>query len=108
MSKQITRRVFLRQGATGSLGAALALGLSGCGGGDSDRVDCGGPDSLSRSELSMRESLHYVDVSSAPATTCEECAYFTADEPGSACGECELLGGQVSSDGHCDSWSQIS
>lgn len=108
MSERLTRRMILRHGVKGSLGAVFTLGLSSCGAGDSNRVACSDPAAISRGEASMRNSLDYTDSSPHPDMSCQGCAYFSANEPGDSCGRCAILGGQVSNRGYCGSWSQRS
>lgn len=105
MSEKMTRRTILRQGMNCSVGAAISLGMSGCGTGDDKTIGCSDPSELSRSEISMRTSLNYTDTSSDPDKTCLGCAFFTGNEPGGSCGRCEILDSQVGSQAYCDSWS---
>ncbi|MCZ6619261.1 MAG: high-potential iron-sulfur protein [Gammaproteobacteria bacterium] len=69
---------------------------------------CADPDVLSESEMGLRRSLGYLEVSDDPDKTCSVCAFF---RPGSedGCGRCQLFqGGPVSPGGRCASWSEIS
>ena len=71
-------------------------------------ASCTNPDSQS-----LRESLHYADVSSEASKACTACGFFTSEEskpadeknPKPACGNCMIFSGPVSATGHCDSWS---
>ena len=105
VAKTVTRRDVLRHGVHLSLGGATLLGLGACGKSDNQSLVCNEPGQLSDSEMSMRTSLGYADVSPNPAETCGGCQYFTAQGSGAGCGSCQLLPGQVSSEGRCNSWS---
>lgn len=105
VAKKISRRSVLRHGMHFSLGGAAVLGLGACGESDSPQFVCNEPGQLSNSEKSMRSSLGYADVSPKPGEVCGGCEYFAAETSGGGCGSCELLPGQVSSKGRCDSWS---
>ena len=72
------------------------------------RGECVDPDELSDAVQGMRDSLSYTDTSSEPQRACTGCTYFKPAKPTDACGHCEVLGGPVSSKGHCDSWTKRS
>lgn len=108
MRDKMTRRMILRHSIKCSLGAAISVGISGCGESDNKTIACSDPSALGRSEISMRNSLNYTDTSSDPDRTCQGCAFFTGNEPGGSCGRCEIVDGQVGSQAYCDSWSQRS
>ena len=103
--KKITRRAVLRHGVHISLGGATLLGLGACGKSGDQQLVCNEPGQLSDSDMSMRTSLGYADVSPNPGEVCGGCQYFTAQGSGGGCGSCQLLPGQVSSEGRCNSWS---
>jgi hypothetical protein len=103
MTNKITRRAVLRRGIQISVGGVSLLALNACGGSKNEQFSCVDPDELSEGERSMRVSMVYTDVSPIATESCSGCAFFSAEE--SACGDCELLGGQVSDKGRCDSWS---
>jgi hypothetical protein len=105
---KITRRDVLRHSMHFSLAGATALGLGACGDSDNQPLVCNEPGQLSNSEMSTRTSLGYADISPNPEETCNGCEYFTADSTGRGCGACQLLPGQVSSEGRCNSWSKRS
>ena len=103
--KKISRRAVLRHGMHFSLGGVTILGLGACGESDNQELVCNEPGQLSDSDLSMRASLGYVDVSPGPGEVCGGCEYFTVNSSGGGCGSCQFLPGQVSSEGRCNSWS---
>lgn len=51
---------------------------------------------------SLRQSLNYVDPSPDKTQQCSACAFFAAR---SACGDCQILSGPVSSTARCESWA---
>jgi hypothetical protein len=105
VARTITRRAVLRNGMRISLAGATLPGLVACGQSDNRQTACNGPGQLSDSDRSMRSSLGYTDVSPNPGERCGGCEYFTALESGGSCGSCQLLPGQVSNEGRCNSWS---
>ena len=106
MTNKMTRRAVIRHGIQISVGGASLLALNACGSSKDQQFACVDPDEMSEGEKSMRVSLSYVDKSPVAAESCQGCAFFEAGDAG--CGACELLGGQVSSGGRCDSWSATS
>lgn len=105
VARKITRRAVLRHGVQCSLGGAALFGLGACSNSDDSPLVCNEPGQLSDSELNMRSSLGYADVSPNPAEVCAGCQYFTAQGSGGGCGSCQFLPGQVSGGGRCNSWS---
>jgi len=105
VARKMTRRAVLQHGMQFSLGGAALLGLGACGKSEDSPLACNEPGQLSDSDLGMRSSLGYVDVSANPAETCGGCQYFTAQGTGAGCGSCQFLPGQVSNAGRCNSWS---
>jgi len=108
MAGKITRRTVLRHGMQISLGSVTFLGLTACGGSNNQQSVCNEPGQLSDSEISMRTSLGYDDVSPTPGEVCGGCAYFTPAGSDGGCGSCRLLPGQVNGAGRCNSWSATS
>ena len=104
MSK-MTRRDILRRGLQYSVGGAVVLALDGCGGAEKDQFACIDPADMSEGERSMRVSLAYTDNSAVAQQVCGGCAFYTEAVADGGCGSCELLGGQVSTKGRCESWS---
>jgi hypothetical protein len=106
MTNKITRRAVIRRGIQISVGGASLLALNACGSSKDEQFACVDPDDLSEGEKSMRVSMIYMDTSPVAGESCEGCAFFEAGD--ADCGACELLGGEVSSGGRCDSWSATS
>jgi hypothetical protein len=105
VARKMTRRAVLQHGTQVSLGGWTLLWLGACGESDDRQFACNQPGQLSNSEMSMRTSLGYADVSPNSAEVCGGCEYFTAESSGGGCGSCELLPGRVNRGGRCDSWS---
>ena len=94
---RITRRTFLFRGV--QLPAAMLVTHAAVGA-------CVDPDELSDSVQSMRDSLEYSDAAPDAKQSCSGCSYFQAQKAGAACGNCEVLHGPVSAQGHCVSWTK--
>ena len=45
-----------------------------------------------------------MEPSPNPEQPCAKCSFFTPDK--APCGNCMIMTGPVSSNGHCDSWSK--
>ena len=93
---KLGRRVVLRRGVQ-LLAAVLLLPL--VAGRARAAKSCVDP-----SSESLRESLHYTDMTPDPAEPCKACGFFTG-EANSNCGPCMIMSGPVHANGHCDSWS---
>lgn len=108
MNDRMTRRVALLRALQLPLGGVALLSLNGCGADSSAQKNaekvCADPQTLTAAELSMRNSLSYVEGSPNPQQICAGCAYFHAATE--SCGTCDMFNrGAVSSQGHCSSWS---
>ena len=104
----LTRRSFFRLGLAVSAGVAAAGALSSCSGGNSitASASCANPEALAPSELSLRQSNHYVETSADTAKTCARCSFFTAGADAAGCGTCQIYGGgPANPKGYCDSWA---
>jgi hypothetical protein len=97
----ISRRSLL----TGSLQLTLlgTVGVIAAGCQKTPAVVCANPDSLRDAEMSLRQSLHYTELSPRSEQVCARCGFFEASA--GACGTCKLLKGPVNPKGHCDSWN---
>jgi High potential iron-sulfur protein len=107
--RELNRRSFFRLGLVVSAGVAAGTQLVACSGGKTDSAAasaCAGPDQLSPSDMSLRESNHYVEASADPAKACTACSFFTPATDGGSCGTCQIFtGGPANAQGSCDSWS---
>lgn len=95
LKRAVSRRRVLLGGSTALL-ATIAL--------PARSESCGHPDELSDGEQSMRQSLEYTEHAADENKACRGCGYFKAAATG-ACGQCLILNGTVSAQGHCDSWT---
>lgn len=107
MSIKLSRRDALKRGLQIPLGAGVLLGLGACGNGrkQSHVTACADPSQLSEGEASMRAATHYTETSPDPQKMCGGCAYFDSAQAKAGCAACQILRGQVTAQGNCDSWS---
>lgn len=63
---------------------------------------CADPNTLDSGQMSIRESLNYVEQSKDPTKVCSGCG-FLKDIKGN-CGQCDIFTGPANVNGHCDSW----
>ena len=61
---------------------------------------------LPRAQRSMRQALEFQVKSSDPAKVCGGCAFFHPTAGQAGCGKCDILSGQVTSQGVCTSWAK--
>jgi hypothetical protein len=109
----LSRRAFLNRSWQLPVAGAAVWTLAACGSKSSSPGSaaapaakaCADPAKLTDAEKAQRESFHYVEQSPDAAKTCSGCAFFTAPESGSGCGQCQVLLGPANPLGHCDSWS---
>ena len=114
MKYELSRRELLSRTLHVSAGGITFALLSACGRGSGTSGEstaaanvCADPAKLDPSQNSLRESLHYAEMSPNPATVCAGCAYSHFAKPGDMCGRCDIYsGGPVNARGHCDSWSK--
>ena len=98
-----SRRRFLGNMKNLLIASASAPLLSGCGGkGISLTCDKG----LRGGEISLRNSLSYVELSPHEEMRCINCVFFSVSDTG-GCGQCKILTGPANPHGHCVSWSEI-
>lgn len=125
--KELSRRDFLLK--TTAFGA-VALGstaiISACGGGQEQPqteapaaepapapeaapmadAGCGDVSGLTDSEVQMRQTLQYVDVSPKPDQLCSNCQLYVEATGGASCGGCQIIKGPIAPGGYCTSWAQ--
>ena len=57
-------------------------------------------------DRSLRDSLHFTEMSPNPKESCKACGLFHAEAgPGPMCGHCDIFNGPANANGRCDSWS---
>jgi hypothetical protein len=96
-----TRRKLLARGAALPLAGLAVLGVSRAA--SAAEALCADPAKLDSGQMSIRESLNYVETSKDPTKVCGGCGFFT--EPKGNCGSCMIFNGPANMNGHCDSWS---
>lgn len=67
-----------------------------------DAALCADPNKMDSGQVSIRESLNYVETSKDPTKVCGGCG-FIHDVKGN-CGQCMIFNGPANIHGHCDSW----
>ena len=105
-TEKITRRTVLVRGVQFPAAGFVALAFGACGDRESGvpALVCADPNLLSKGELSLRESLQYVEVHEDPDQVCGKCAFFNPGE-NTSCGHCQILNGPANPNGHCTSWN---
>ena len=103
---KITRRSVLIRGVQFPAAGFVALTFGACGEKESGVLAevCADPNVLSQGELSLRESLQYVEVYEDPDQVCGKCLFFSPTE-NPLCGNCQILNGPANRNGHCTSWN---
>ena len=104
--QKITRRSVLVRSVQFPAAGFVALTFGACGERQSEvRGEvCADPTVLSQGELSLRESLQYVEIYEDTDQVCGKCLFFTTGE-NSFCGQCQIFSGPANPNGHCTSWS---
>jgi hypothetical protein len=101
MTDDLSRRELLERSA--SLGAVAALLVTGC----SKKVpalNCTDTTGLSATDVTVRTTLAYVDVSTEPGKSCSNCQQFVAPAAAGTCGTCKVLKGPINPTGYCKSF----
>lgn len=95
-----TRRKLLARGALLPLAGFAVLGAARA----ASAADalCADPSKLDSGQMSIRESLNYVEQSKDPTKTCGGCGFLK--EVSGNCGNCDIFNGPANVNGHCDSW----
>ncbi len=97
-----TRSKLLERGAALPLAGLAVLGVSRAAVAGAAPA-CADPNVLDSGQMSIRESLNYVEQSKNPAQTCNVCG-FLKDVKGN-CGNCDIFNGPANVNGYCDSWA---
>jgi hypothetical protein len=102
MDEIFTRRDLLRRGA--AFGALAIVGASACSKSKPAALSCTDTSALSPADLTVRNSLAYVDISTEPGKSCAGCLQFI---PASldVCGACKVVKGPINPTGYCKSFS---
>ncbi len=95
----VSRRSLLVRGAALPLcGLALMAARSAA----AAEAACADPAHLDSGQMSIRESLNYVEKSADPAKICNGCGFL--QDVKANCGTCVIFNGPANVNGHCDSW----
>ena len=101
MPDDLSRRELLERGA--AFGAVAALLVTGCSK-KAPALNCTDTTGLSATDVTIRTTLAYVDVSTEPGKTCSGCQQFVAPPAPGACGTCKVLKGPINPTGNCKSF----
>lgn len=96
----VSRRDMLARGATLPLAGLAFFGAARAA--SAAEAVCADPNQLDAGQVSIRESLNYVEKSPDPAKICGGCGFLTDVQAG--CGNCMIFNGPANVNGHCDSW----
>lgn len=69
------------------------------------KVDCTDVSGLDDKQKNLRKSLQYVDKSTKPEQTCDNCKLFEKKDP---CNGCKVVPGPIAAKGWCASWAPMS
>ena len=110
-TKAHNRREFLKRfSAVSAVGIGASTVLAACGGESASdapaaAAGCMDTSGLTEQEISMRNTLAYVDETADPAKNCLNCSLYLPAAAGAACGGCNLLKGPIAPNGYCISWA---
>ena len=102
MDHNMSRRALLQR--TAALSALAVFGAEACGKSHPSALVCTDTTGLSPSDLSVRNALAYVDVSTTPGKTCSTCQQFVPSTAPTSCGTCKVVKGPISPTGNCKSY----
>ncbi len=102
MPDELSRRELLAR--TVVLGAAAAFGAAACSKNKAPALTCTDTSGMSPTDLQVRTTLAYVDVSVEPGKTCSNCQQFVAPAAPGTCGACKVLKGPINQSGYCKSF----
>ncbi len=113
--KDISRRDFIqRLSLFGAAGVGASM-LAACGGEKqadppaeepvAEDFTCTDTSGLTEQDLTIRNTLQYVDASPDPDKLCDGCALYVAAEEGQNCGACTVIKGPIHPKGSCTSFA---
>jgi hypothetical protein len=100
---RVSRRDVLRRTA-GFAALAVAGSSVACSKPKPPPLSCTDTSALSPTDVTIRNSLAYVDVSTEPGKSCAGCLQFLPASP-DACGACKVVKGPINPSGYCKSFS---
>ena len=99
VNDQLSRRdLFMNLAA---LGTVSLFGATGC---SKAPLICTDTTGISPSDLTIRTSLAYVDVSTEATKSCATCQQFLPNATPNTCGTCKVLKGPINPKGYCKSF----
>ena len=101
MDEKLSRRDLLQHSA--ALGAFVVWAGSACNKGPA-QFSCTDTTGLSATDVTIRTTLAYVDVSTEPGKSCTNCQQFVAPPAPGTCGTCKVLKGPINPAGYCKSF----
>ncbi len=121
-TKDISRRHFIqRLSLFGAAGIGAGSLLAACGGGEqqadtpaapppeeataAEGFTCTDTSGLTEQDLTIRNTLQYVDATPDPEKQSDGCALYVAAEAGQNCGTCTVVKGPIHPKGYCTSWA---
>jgi hypothetical protein len=102
MTDKLSRRDVLQQ--TAVVGALAALGAA-CGKERAKALICTDTTGLSPTDVQIRTTLAYVDISTEPGKSCTNCQQFVVAPAARSCGTCKVLKGPINPSGYCKSFA---
>jgi hypothetical protein len=102
MNDKLSRRDVLHRSAALSV---LALVGSACGKETKKTLTCTDTSSITPTDLNVRSTLAYVDVSTEPGKSCSNCQQFVAGPDADHCGTCKVVKGPINPKGYCKSYA---
>jgi hypothetical protein len=101
MEDKLSRRDVLQQSA--ALGALVVLG-GGAACNKPAALVCTDTTGLAATDVQVRTSLAYVDVSTEPGKSCANCQQYVAAAAAGTCGTCKVVKGPINPGGYCKSF----
>jgi hypothetical protein len=101
MDEKLSRRDVLQR--TAAFGALVVVGATAACEKKPAALVCTDLAGLSPSDVQIRTSLAYVDVSTEPGKSCSNCQQFIPAAP-NACGTCKVVKGPINPAGYCKSF----
>ena len=101
MPDDLSRRELLERSA--ALVPLAALLVTGCSK-KAPALNCTDTTGLSATDVTIRTTLAYVDVSTEPGKSCSNCQQFVAPPAPGTCGTCKVLKGPINPTGNCKSF----
>ncbi len=76
------------------------------GGGETAALDCTDVSALDESQVAVRTSLEYVEMSETEGENCTNCQQYQVPDTEGSCGTCLVVPGPINPEGWCSSWAE--